>query len=134
MRSLFAVVLATLAANLPAVAGEIVTNYAQDMSRYPARVQALHFASGLMDATHHIMFGYWTMHFGEPTPVATPFKGQGRIDSFEIPLQCENNELGARDCTIEIVGTPPIGPVCRITDGDRVNLPVACPQSIEFAQ
>jgi hypothetical protein len=45
-----------------------------------------------------------------------------------------NNELGARDCTIEIVETPWNVPVCRITDGERVDLKVDCPKSIEFVR
>lgn len=104
------------------------------MSRYPARIQALHFASGPMDATHAIAWSYWTVRFGEATPVATPFKGEGRTNSFEIPLQCLNNELGTRDCTIEIVETPWKIPLCRVTDGERVDLRVECPKSLEFVR
>lgn len=134
MRKVFAVVPAILGLCAPVSAGDLVKNYAQDMSRYPARVQALQFASGVMDASHRILFGYWTVHFAEPTPVATPFEGEGRTDSFEIPLQCENGELGTRDCTIEIVETRWNTPVCRITDGERVDITVACPEAIEFVK
>lgn len=56
-------------------AGEIVTNYAQDMSRYPARVLALNFSKGTIDVSHAMVWGWWSVRFGEPTPVATPFKG-----------------------------------------------------------
>jgi hypothetical protein len=123
--------LLTFGAN--AKAGEVVSNYAQDMSRYPARVLALHFAKGSIDGSHTLTWGWWSVRFGEPTPVATPFKGQGPIESFEIPLQCQNDEMGTRDCTIEIVETRWNIPVCRITDGERIDMNVDCPASIEFA-
>lgn len=129
-----AILFCALASAAKAMSGNIVTNYAQDMSRYPARVLALHFADGVMDASHAMTWGWWTVRFGEATPIATPFKGQGPVDSFEIPLQCENNELGTRDCTIEIVQTVLNIPACRITDGERIDIKIVCPASIEFAQ
>ena len=134
MRRFLAVAATAACACRAAVAGDLVSNYAEDMSRYPARVLCLDFASGTMDASHRIQFGYWTVHFGEATPVATPFKGSGPTDSFEIPLQCDNPELGTRDCTIEVVKRGSFTLACRITDGERVDFPVACPRSIAFAK
>jgi|SRR5215469_9354540 len=134
MRNLLRSVLVILGLSTPAVAGEVVADYAQNMSFLPARIEALHFASGTMDQKHAIAWGFWTVRFSEATPVATPFRGHGQITSFEIPLQCENNELGARECTIEIDETSWNVPVCRISDGERVNMQVACPKSIELAR
>jgi hypothetical protein len=134
MRNLLIFVSVLLGLSAPAVAGEIIANYGQDMSFLPARIEALHFASGPMDQKHAIAWGYWTVRFGDATPVATPFRGQGQVTSFEIPLQCENNELGARECTIEIDETTLNVPVCRISDGERINMQVACPKSIELAR
>jgi len=134
IRKLLKLVLIGLGLPVPASAGQLITDYVQKMSYYPARVQALQFAAGVMDSSHAVKWGYWTVRFGEATPVATPFKGGRRTDSFEIPLQCDNPELGARECTIEIVETSWGNPVCRITDGERVNLPVECPKSLELAR
>jgi len=113
--------------------GRIVTDYAQNMSYFPARILAIHFASANLDAGHTMGWAEWTVSFAEATPTATPFTGKGRIDSFEIPLQCQNPVAGTKACALEIEETPMEVPYCRIRDGERIDIVVECPKSLELA-
>jgi hypothetical protein len=112
--------------------GHVVTDYAQNMSYFPAAISAIHFASADIDLHHTIQWDQWTVGFGGAIPTATPFQGQGPVNSFEIPLQCQNPLTGALPCALEVVETRWGVPVCRIRDGDHIDFSVDCPKSLEL--
>jgi len=143
--------MAVLAPIAPACA-EMVRDW-QNMMHYPARVIAVEWEGGRLDARSSVRFGAWTIRFGTPIHFAHYESSLGYgLRSVGIwgdnpdpkgpignnVLRCSNAAVGQRLCTLTL-GTDTAwcslniwAPSGRMIDTQSINIP--CPTALDLAQ
>jgi hypothetical protein len=107
-------------------------------ANYPARIAAFQFGGNVLDATHTIKFGSWTVSFNaDGPPIYQVFHYQGGGMNYSSAsrgnssygLVCSNSISGSFNCAI--VFSPTTG-ACALAIGNNQPLPIDCPTDVTF--
>lgn len=104
-----------------------------DAANYPARVVSFNFGSDVLDQTHPMRFGSWTVSFGAyglPTMIN---KIQYFTTTFPpFTLMCTNAVRGQEPCAMMLTpASSGTSEKCTL-DGNDDMIPMPCPTSITF--
>jgi hypothetical protein len=129
---------------------ELVRDW-RNTAHYPARVMAIHWESGRLDARTSVRFGAWTVRFGPPPQFAldihfpAPY-GRSLTIGGDNPdvngnaapsrkmFHCSNAAVGSRFCSFALY------PKCQLLIyGSKIYIPdsridIPCPTALELAQ
>jgi hypothetical protein len=112
-----------------------------DIANYPSRVVSITFGSNVLDATHPVTFGSYTVAFAQPFPIIQRVEipggsggGGGHIFSFvRDQLTCTNALAGTQQCEMDwgpAQNGNPDG--CAIIPAKMGTIPIPCPSDIKF--
>jgi hypothetical protein len=140
-------------ASITAAQAEVVRDW-RNAIHYPARVRAIHWESGRLDARTSVRFGAWTVRFPSPPQFAVYFHLPDGTRSLAIggdnpdvngsaapqnkKFHCSNAAVAGRFCDFGFLFAP--YPACRLyIYGSKIYLPdsridIPCPTALELAQ
>jgi hypothetical protein len=114
----------------------------RDNSNYPAKAISMTFGSGVLDSSHSVRFGSWTVSYGPDLPLmnawsSPPNSYYATQHDPGTPLVCSNPVLGQDWCILQLSPGPPWGPSgigCFLRMYKDMNnmIIVPCPTSIAF--
>lgn len=128
---------------------ELVRDW-RNAAHYPARVVAIHWESGRLDARSSVRFGAWTVRFGPPAQFALYFQHPDGTRGLSIGgdnpdingsaaparkmFHCSNTAVGSRFCSFALY------PKCQLLIyGSKIYIPdswidIPCPTALDLAQ